>query len=47
MSSAARFDAVVYFCAPGPHRLLSELEASGRWPRLSVRPLPAASAPRA
>ena len=44
---AARFDAVVYFCAPGPRRLLRELEASARWPRLSVRPLPAASAPRA
>ena len=44
---SARFDAVVYFCAPGPHRLLSELEASARWPRLSVRRLPAASAPRA
>ncbi|HTQ69643.1 MAG TPA: hypothetical protein VMI13_13225 [Solirubrobacteraceae bacterium] len=43
---AARFDAVVYFCAPGPHRLLSVLEASGRWPRLSVRPLPAPFAPR-
>lgn len=44
---SARFDAVVYFSAPGPHRLLSELEASGRWPRLSVRHAPAASAPRA
>jgi len=40
-----RFDAVAYFCAPGPHRLLSELEASGRWPSVSVRRLPAAPTP--
>jgi hypothetical protein len=43
---SGKFDAVVYFCAPGPHRLLSELEASGRWRRLSVRQLPGASTPR-
>jgi hypothetical protein len=35
-----RFDAVVYFCAPGPHRQLSELAVSGRWPSLDVRALP-------
>ena len=37
---AERFDAVVYFCAPAPHRQLSELAVSGRWPSLDVRPLP-------
>jgi len=39
---ADRFDAVVYFCAAGPHRLLSELDGSGRWPGLSVRRFPPA-----
>jgi hypothetical protein len=34
------FDAVAYFCAPAPHRQLSALVASGRWPALSVRELP-------
>jgi hypothetical protein len=38
-----RFDSVVYFCAPGPHRQLGELSASGRWPRLGIRELPARS----
>jgi hypothetical protein len=37
---AVRFDAVLYFCAPGPHRQLTELAASGRWPTLGVRELP-------
>ncbi len=37
---AERFDAVVYFCAPAPHRQLSELVGSGRWPSLDVRGLP-------
>jgi hypothetical protein len=37
---SARFDSVVYFCAPGPHRQLSGLGASGRWPKLAVRELP-------
>jgi Replication-relaxation len=37
---ARRFDAVVYFCAPGPHRQLSELADTGRWPTLGVRQLP-------
>jgi hypothetical protein len=36
----ARFDAVLYFCAPGPHRQLTELAGSGRWPALGVRELP-------
>lgn len=35
-----RFDAVLYFCAPGPHRQLGELAESGRWPTLGVRELP-------
>jgi hypothetical protein len=37
---AVRFDAVLYFCAPGPHRQLTELAGSGRWPTLGVRELP-------
>jgi DNA-binding transcriptional ArsR family regulator len=41
-----RFEAVVYFCAPGPHRQLSELADSGRWPALAVRTLPARSVGR-
>jgi acetolactate synthase regulatory subunit len=35
-----RFDAVLYFCAPGPHRQLSELAETGRWPTLGVREIP-------
>jgi hypothetical protein len=35
-----RFDAVLYFCAPGPHRQLSQLAGTGRWPALGVRELP-------
>jgi hypothetical protein len=35
-----RFDAVLYFCAPGPHRQLTQLSQSGRWPTLGVRELP-------
>jgi hypothetical protein len=31
---------VLYFCAPGPHRQLTELAESGRWPALGVRELP-------
>ncbi len=37
---AGRFDAVLYFCAAGPHRQLTELAESGRWPALGVRELP-------
>ncbi len=37
---AGRFDAVLYFCAPGPHRQLTELADTGRWPALGVRELP-------
>jgi hypothetical protein len=31
---------VLYFCGPGPHRQLTELAATGRWPALGVRELP-------
>ena len=34
------YDTVLYWCAPGPHRQLSELAQSGRWPKLGVRELP-------
>lgn len=34
------FDAVLYFCAPGPHRQLTQLSLTGRWPALGVRELP-------
>jgi hypothetical protein len=37
---ASRFDLVLYFCAPGPHRQLTRLSESGRWPTLGVRELP-------
>jgi hypothetical protein len=40
---AGGYDAVLYFCAPGPHRQLSELAAGGRWPTLGVRELPTRS----
>ncbi len=39
-----RFDAVLYFCAPGPHRQLTQLAESGRWPTLGARELPRAEA---
>jgi hypothetical protein len=37
---AGRFDTTLYFCAPGPHRQLTTLARSGRWPALGVRELP-------
>ncbi len=37
---SGRFDAVLYFCASGPHRQLTELAESGAWPKLGVRELP-------
>jgi hypothetical protein len=37
---SASYEASVYFCTPGPRRLLDELAASGRWPSLGVRALP-------
>jgi len=40
---SSRFDTVLYFCAAGPHRQLTELSASGRWPKLGVRELPSIS----
>jgi hypothetical protein len=36
-----RYDAVLYFCAAAPHRQLVGLQATGRWPGLGVRELPA------
>jgi hypothetical protein len=36
-----RYDAVLYYCAPGPHRLISELAIEGNWPSLGIRDLPA------
>jgi hypothetical protein len=41
---AGRYDAVLYFCAAGPHRQLSELAEGGRWSTLGVRELPTWSA---
>jgi DNA-binding transcriptional ArsR family regulator len=38
-----RFDAALYFCPPGPHRQLTDLAATGRWPTLGVRELPTAT----
>jgi Replication-relaxation len=35
-----RFDTTLYFCAPGPHRQLTTLAQTGRWPALGVRELP-------
>lgn len=35
-----RYDAVLYFCGPRPHRLLKRVQAEGRWPKLLVRRLP-------
>jgi hypothetical protein len=37
---AGRFDAVLYFCGPGPHRQLTQLSQTGRWSTLGVRELP-------
>jgi hypothetical protein len=36
----SRYDAVLYYCAPGPHRLICELSADGAWPSLGLRRLP-------
>jgi hypothetical protein len=41
-----RYDRVMYFCAPGPHKQLTRLERSGRWPSLGVRELPELPRPR-
>jgi hypothetical protein len=35
-----RYDAVLYYCAPGPYRLICELSAGGAWPSLGIRRLP-------
>jgi hypothetical protein len=39
-----RYDTVLYFCAPGPHRQLTQLAQTGRWAALGVRELPHPSA---
>ena len=36
---SGRYDTVLYFCSPGPHRQLSALSESERWPKLGVRDL--------
>ncbi len=36
---SGRYDTVLYWCSPGPHRQLSALCESGRWPKLGVRDL--------
>jgi hypothetical protein len=41
-----RYERVMYFCAPGPHKQLTRLERSGRWPSLGVRELPELPRPR-
>lgn len=40
---AGRYDAVLYFCAPAPRRVLGELADTGRWPALGLRELPVRS----
>jgi hypothetical protein len=44
---SGRFDAVLYFCAPGPHRQLSQLAELAQWPALGVRELPRLKATKA
>jgi hypothetical protein len=39
-----RYDTVLYFCAAGSHRQLTQLAETGRWPALGVRVLPQPSA---
>jgi hypothetical protein len=36
----ARYDAVIAFCAPGPHRILRRLRAEHHWPKLIIRAVP-------
>lgn len=43
---ARRYDTTLYFCAPAPHRQLTSLAGSGRWPTLGIRELPHASTRR-
>ena len=37
----ARYDALIAFAKPGPHRLLERLKAQQQWPKLVIRPIPA------
>ncbi len=34
------YDAIMYYCAPKAHRLLTQIKQTGRWPKLEVRELP-------
>jgi hypothetical protein len=35
----ARYDGIVYYCAPRPHAAVTKLAQTGRWPNLRVREL--------
>ncbi|MGH2833006.1 MAG: hypothetical protein ACRDK2_09535, partial [Solirubrobacteraceae bacterium] len=37
---AARYDGIVYYCAPRPHAAITKLAETGRWPNLGIRELP-------
>jgi hypothetical protein len=37
---AGRYDTILYFAAPRPHKALTELAKTGRWPSLGIRELP-------
>jgi len=37
---SSRYDTILYWCAPGPHRQLSGLCECGQWPKLGIRELP-------
>lgn len=43
---ARRYDAILYFCAPGPYQQLRRMEQTGRWRSLAVRELPELPRPR-
>ena len=36
----ARYDTILYFCAPTPHAALTKIANTGRWPGLGIRELP-------
>jgi hypothetical protein len=43
---ARRYDAILYFCAPGPHQQLTRMQRSGRWHMMGVRELPELPRPK-
>lgn len=43
---ARRYDAILYFCAAGPHQQLTRMQRTGRWPALAVRELPKLPQPK-